>query len=172
MICEWIVALSLAAPAPDMAGAIEAVRDGRFVEALLAAETEPDAARRAEAALFVRHHAGDLDGALLVAANARRDGVATAWLEEREAFVALSMRDADRARVALQAIERRADHSGAQIAALAEAHGVELAALERVLDARDRSTTAAAVCVAAFAVVATAIAIAPRLTRGRALPSP
>ncbi len=121
----------------DLAGAVESVREGRFVEALLAAEADPDPSKRAEAALYVRHHAGDLTGALHVARSARLAGISTPWLEEREVFVALTLRDAAGARDALEALASRPDSGGVEMAALAQKWSGELDALQSTLDARD-----------------------------------
>ncbi len=157
---------------PDLEGAIAEARAGRFAEALLAAEAEPDPARRAQAALYVRHHAGDLEGALRVAADARRARVATAWLEEREAFVALTLRDPVRARVALTALAERPEGGGADIARATEGYRTELAALERTLAARDRGIGSAKVVTSIALLVALAALAWTTIRVGRARPSP
>lgn len=136
MIAVLAVIAACAVPA-DLTGAVEHVQGGRFVEALLAAESDPDPSRRAEAALYVRHHAGDLTGALHVARTARLTGISTPWLEERESFVALTLRDAEAARGGLDALARRPDGGGSEAAPLAARWSVELDALQATLDARD-----------------------------------
>jgi len=141
----------------DLAGAVENARAGRFVEALLAAESDPDPSKRAEAALYVRHHAGDLTGALHVAQSARLTGVSTPWLEEREAFVALTLRDAAGARDALDALARRPGGGGDEVAPLAAQWSVELDALQATLDARDAGVGRAQTTVAVAAALLLAL---------------
>ncbi len=156
----------------DLDGAIAAARAGRFSEALLAAEAESDPARRAEAELYVRHHAGDLEGALRVAGEARRAGVATAWLEEREAFVAISVRDTARARRALDALAARPEGGGAAFAGAAEAYRAELAVLESTLAARDRGFGRARIVARAAGLIAIALLAWTAVRGDRARPSP
>lgn len=156
----------------DLDGAIAAARAGRFSEALLAAEAEPDPARRAEAALYVRHHAGDLEGALRVAAEARRAGVATAWLEDREAFVAISVRDTERARRALAALAARPEGGGEAFARAAEGYRAELAGLESTLAARDRGIGRARIVAGVAVLLALALLAASAVRGDRARPSP
>lgn len=158
---------ALAAASSDLDRAIALAREGRFPEASRAAESEPDPARRAEAMLHVRHHAGDLDGALRVAEDARGAGVASAWLLEREAFVALSLRDPARTRIALDALGRRPDGSGAALAR----HSAELADLERNLAARDRGILLARAVVAGVSTLFLAAFGWLAFTRDRARPS-
>jgi hypothetical protein len=113
---------------------------GRFPAALAAAEAEPDPLRRAQARLWVRHHAGDLDGALAAARAAREASIADAWLIERELYVALSLRRAGEARAASEALERELARAGpaadARIAAQAAGLRAELETLERSLGER------------------------------------
>ena len=175
MIVGLGLVLSICVPAvrsPDLEGAIASARSGRFVEALLAAEAEADPARRAGATLYVRHHAGDLEGALRVAENARSSGIATAWLEERQAFVALTLRDAASARAALSALAARADGGGAEIASAAAGYRAELETLERTLAERDRGIGRAQIVALATLVLATATFLWSAFTRDRARPSP
>ncbi|MCY2961046.1 MAG: hypothetical protein NTY35_12855 [Planctomycetota bacterium] len=159
-------------PSSDRDGAIALAREGRFAEALSAAEADRDPARRAEGLLYVRHHAGDLDGALRVAQEARRSGVGSAWLEEREAFIALTVRDAARTRTALSALDARADRGGTDIARAAEGYRTELAAIERTLAARDRGNSLAYAVVGGGALLLLAIFAGLALTGDRGRPSP
>lgn len=159
--------LSLVLAAPDLESAIAATREGRFADALRAAESEPDPARRAQAELYVRHHAGDLEGALRVAADARRAGLTTAWLEERETFVALSVRDAVRARKALADLAARPDGGGAEISQTAADYRVELDALETTIARRDRAIVLARSVVAAGTALVLAAFAWLGLTGGR-----
>lgn len=142
--------LFVCAALPDRETAVASTNAGRFPEALLAAEAEVDPARRAEGLLYVRHHAGDLEGALRVAADARGAGVGSAWLAEREVYVALSIRDAVRARAALDALAARPD--GGKSALEAAGYGPELEQLERTLRERDRAIVRAKATVVAIAI--------------------
>jgi hypothetical protein len=122
--------------------------------------------------LYVRHHAGDLEGALRAAEEARRAGVSTAWLEEREAFVALSVRDVARARTALAALAARPEGGGADVARAAEGYREELTALERTHAARDRGIGRAQVVAGAALLLAIAASAWAALTGDRGRPSP
>lgn len=165
-----VLACSLATV--DLDTAIAGARSGRFAEALLAAEAEPDASRRAEARIYVRHHAGDLSGALRAAAIACEERTATAWVEEREAFVALSVRDTRRARRALDALDARPDRGGADLERAANGYRAELEDLERVLAARDVGIARARTCVVAGLALMLALVAWFSFTRDRGRPSP
>ncbi|MBL8863403.1 MAG: hypothetical protein JNK02_15535 [Planctomycetes bacterium] len=170
MIAE--LALALAASRPDLERAVALAREGRFVEALAAAEAEPDTVRRAQAVFHVRHHAGDLDGALRTAALARTEGATSPWLEEREAYAALSVRDAAHARAALEALDARPDRGGEALASTARALWDELGALERALSARDAAARRAWGVAAAGLVALTVGAVLLTLTGDRGRRSP
>lgn len=77
--------------------AIECVARGEFGEAYDAALAETDALRRAQAELYVRHHAGDLAGALASGERGLAVAPGDAWLLERCAYVALTLRRAPQA---------------------------------------------------------------------------
>src|SRR5437762_8534190 len=89
--------------------ALDRVRAGDFQGALAAAEAEPDPLRRAEASLYVRHQAGDLDGALAIGLHGAEMAPRNEWLLDRTAFVALSLRRPGPARVSLDALRRALD---------------------------------------------------------------
>ena len=84
--------------------AIDRARAGDFQAALAAAEAEPDPVRRAEASLYVRHQAGDLDGALAIGLHGAELAPWDEWLLDRTAFVALSLRRPGPARLSLEAL--------------------------------------------------------------------
>jgi len=171
MISAFALACAFVGP-PDRDRAIELAREGRFTDALFAAELEPDPARRAEALLYTRLHAGDLDGALRVARAARLAGPSSAWLEEREAYAALSVRDAVWARTALDALAARPEGLGVDLAAAGARWRVELDALASTLADRDRAATRARTVTILGTLALSAAALALAFTRDRARPSP
>lgn len=151
MIAVALAVLLCSSP-PDLDAAIALAREGRFPEALSAADAESDAVRRAQARLYVRHHAGDLDGALRVAADARASGASSPWLDEREAFVALSLRDLERLHAALE----RLRGTGPELATVVASYRTEADALAVTLAARDRGVRHARWVALAFALAALA----------------
>ncbi len=172
MIPALILACASFVVSPDRDRAISLAREGHFAEALVAAEAEPDLTRRAEALIYTRLHAGDLDGALRVALAARLAGHSSAWLEEREAYAALTVRDAVRARTALDALAARHDGPGADLVASAARLRVELDTLASVLADRDRAATRARVTTILGTIGVCAAVLALAFTRDRARPSP
>lgn len=157
---------------PDRDRAIALARDGHFADSLFAAESEPDLTRRAEALTYARLHAGDLDGALRVAGAARLAGHSSGWLEEREAYVALTVRDAVLARTALDALAARPEGGGTDLAATAARWREELDTLEKSLADRDRAATRARSVAIAGTIAFVVAALALAFTRDRARPSP
>ncbi len=147
-----LLASVLVSAAPDLDTAIALARQGRFAEALVAADAESDAVKRAQARLYVRHHAGDLDGALREIADARAAGADSPWLDEREAFVALSLRDLSRLRAALE----RLRGTGPDLAQAVAHYRAEADALAVTLEARDRSVRHARWVALAFGLAALA----------------
>jgi hypothetical protein len=71
--------------------ALAQLAEGRFAAALQAAAAEPDVLRRAQAQVHVRHHAGDLQGALQAALDGLVEVPADPWLLEQATFVAVSL---------------------------------------------------------------------------------
>jgi hypothetical protein len=166
VIAGAALALTLVA-ARDLDRAIGLVREGKFTDALAAATSDPDPARRAQAEFYVRHHAGDLDGALGVAQAARAAGHGSAWLAEREVFVAVTVRDPVRARSALGDYAARPASEREPLAASIAALTAELTRVEAVLAERERAELRARVAIALGAlalVAATAAFLAHRAT--------
>lgn len=121
--------------------AVERVRDGDFVSALAAAEAETDPVRRVESVLYVRHQAGDLDGALEVGLRGAAIAPNDTWLLDRTAYVALSLRRPVVAQKSLDALRRalQADASASDAArASLRAYETEEALL--LVRSRERET--------------------------------
>jgi hypothetical protein len=91
------VACSAAAgqSAPAEAGLARAValaQDGRYAQALSAADAGDSELDRAQARLYVRHRAGDLSGALAAGLAGLRAAPGDLWLLERVTYIAISLR--------------------------------------------------------------------------------
>lgn len=132
--------------------AIEQVSRGEFGTAYEAALAEPDPLRRAQAELYVRHHAGDLAGAL---ASGERGLAATpddAWLLERCAYIALTLRHAHKALEYARRLDlataRGADADRTRFAAAAQSALVEAQSLASSDAARRNALSRARVWVA------------------------
>lgn len=131
--------------APDthsgMQAAIDAVRAGDFLEAERAANGEQDVLTRHQAVVYVRHQAGDLDGALAEAESGSRAFPDDAWLQDRRVYIALTLRRSEVAEAAVGALERLADRATTterdRWAATARGYRAELGELQRQLVARD-----------------------------------
>lgn len=127
--------------------AIERVREGDLVAAWSAAETVSDPLARAQARVYVRQHAGDLEGALREAAEGSTAHPSDPWLAERTLSIALSLSRLRAAEVALARLETALADPGlsqrdAFLAALppARARVAELALAARARDeAEDRA---------------------------------
>lgn len=96
--------LSLCAQA-ELQTAIERVRRGDIVSAWSAAEGVRDPLEGAQARVYVRQHAGDLEGALREAAAGSAAHARDAWLAERTLSIALSLSRLRPAEVALARLE-------------------------------------------------------------------
>lgn len=77
---------------------VELTRSGAFPRALALAESQATPLGRAQAKLYVLHHAGDLAGALRVGLEGLSAEPRDLWLLERVSYIALSLRAADLAR--------------------------------------------------------------------------
>lgn len=86
--------------------AIEQVARGEFGAAYDAAMAEPDALRRAQGELYVRHHAGDLAGALASGERGLAIAPSDPWLLERCSEIALVLRRAPEAAGHARELER------------------------------------------------------------------
>jgi hypothetical protein len=119
---------------------VDRVRDGDFLGALASAEAEVDPVRRAEGVLYVRHQAGDLDGALEAGVRGAAIAPGDEWLLDRTAYVALTLGRPGAARVSLDALRRAlaadALASDAARASLA-AYETNVVELERRISERD-----------------------------------
>jgi hypothetical protein len=172
-----IAALLLGWAARGLDEAVRLCGEGRYVEALSEAQREADPLRRAQALLWVRHHAGDLDGALAQARAARALAAGDAWIAEREAYVALSLRlprEAAEATGLLEAALQPGTVPGEQAARWREAaasYRAEAEALARTLAARDRALERARIAVACGALLFAAGGAALAFRADRALPS-
>ena len=137
-----LVACPLAGAQEGFEAALALVGEGRLPAALSAADAELDPVRRAQARLFVLHHAGDLSGAL-EAGQAGLEVTEDPWLLERSTYIALSLRAAARAgelharfeKAVAGAVQSAAEEG--RMRALVEDYGrqcAELAAGERALE--------------------------------------
>lgn len=149
-------------PQSGMQAAVDAVRAGDFAAAERAASAESDALLRHQARVYVRHQAGDLDGALAEVESAAHAFQKDAWLQDRRAYIALTMRRTRIALDAVTALESASLNAGTSEAqrwsSAARGYRTELADLRQTLAARDRSETRA-IWVAVGGVFATGIAL-------------
>lgn len=100
-----------AAPGDGLQRAIAALRAGDARAAWIAAESEPGELERSQAKVWVRHQAGDLEGALAEAERGARTAPLDPWLAERCAYIAISLgrpRTAERALARLESAAQRA----------------------------------------------------------------
>ncbi|MBL8859525.1 MAG: hypothetical protein JNL28_13535 [Planctomycetes bacterium] len=136
------LALVLAGALPDgLQTAVERVAAHDFPGAWAAANAETDAQKRAEARVYVRHHSGDLEGALLEAEAASAAYAGDAWLAERALYIALSLGRVHSAERALPRLESALNATGTPnrdslVAALERARP-EVAALVANAQARE-----------------------------------
>jgi hypothetical protein len=154
--CLALAALTaLEARASSLERALELARERRFAEALAEARAEPDALRRAQAELYVLHHAGDLEGALAAGRAGLRAAPDDPWLRERCAYVALSLRAHGPAREHADALARVA-RAGTDDAALAARYRAEADALAATAARAGAALTRARITVLAGAALALA----------------
>lgn len=111
MIAALILCIAHAFASDDgLQRAIALVRSGDARAALTAAEAEPDELKRLQAEVYVRNQAGDLEGALLAAERGSRAHPADPWLAERCVSIALSLKRAHAAHVAIARLESAAQN--------------------------------------------------------------
>jgi len=131
--------------------AIERMRAGDAMAAWSAAESATDALERAQARVYVRQHAGDLECALQEAIEGSSAHPRDPWLADRSLSIALSLSRPRPAQAAMAQLERLLTDTGVRdrdafLAALASARG-EVAALEGASRARDAAEKRAYVVV-------------------------
>lgn len=153
------------------AAALRLVSEDRFAAALEAAALEPDPLARAQAHVHVRHHGGDLRGALSAALAGLEAAPSDPWLLEQGAFVAVSLNEgalamtlAERLVLGLEALHPAGTEPGPR-AALERAHGLReeaRASHSRALERRASLRRARGV---AFALLALCLALAAFLAR-------
>jgi hypothetical protein len=124
-----------------LATAIERVRAGDAVAAWSAAESATDPLERAQARVYVRQHAGDLEWALQEAVEGSAAHPRDPWLAERALSIALSLSRPRPAQTAMVQLEKTLADTGVRdreafLAALNSSRG-EVAALESASRARD-----------------------------------
>jgi hypothetical protein len=157
----WIASFT-ALPQSGMQAAVDAVHRGDFAAAERAADAEPQSLPRHQARVYVRHQAGDLDGALEEVESGARAFPTDAWLQDRRAYIALTMRRARIAEDAVNALERTLSSASTAEAqrwsSAAAGYRTELTDLRRMLSARDRCETRA-IWVAVVGVLASGIAV-------------
>ena len=121
--------------------AVERMQAGDAVAAWSAAESATDALERAQARVYVRQHAGDLEWALQEAIQGAGAHPRDPWLADRVLSIGLSLSRLRPAQAAMVQLEGVLTDTGvrdreAYLAALASAR-VEVAALESASRARD-----------------------------------
>lgn len=131
--------------------AIDHVRNGDVVAAWSAAENVADPLERAQARVYVRQHAGDLDGALREAVTGSDEHPLDPWLCERALSIALSLSRTRQAEDALARLETILRDPGARsrdafLAALPAAR-TAVESLRAAAHARDAAETRAHVVV-------------------------
>jgi hypothetical protein len=134
--------------------AIERVRAGDVVAAWSAAEGAVDPLEHAQARVYVRQHAGDLEGALRDAVEGSTAHPRDPWLAERALSIALSLSRARPAQTALARLETTLADTNVRdrdafLAALTSAR-VEVAALAEAARDRDGAEIRARVVVMAL----------------------
>ncbi|MCB9916534.1 MAG: hypothetical protein H6828_15520 [Planctomycetes bacterium] len=100
------LATSASAQESALAAAVRLAQEGRFVEALARARSAPEPLARAQAELYVWHHAGALDQALAAGRRGLAVAPADAWLLQNSAYVALSLGAGDEAQRLVGELER------------------------------------------------------------------
>jgi hypothetical protein len=155
--------------------AIDLLRAGDARAALAAADAEPDDLRRAQARVYVRHQAGDLEGALVAARSGSDAHPEDAWIADRWCWIALTLRRAGPARQALERLEHaaaalrdpeRTRWTDAAHAARSEVDALDVARGRR--DAADRAARIVSCTAAGLSILLLgALALAPRRTGWR-----
>lgn len=155
MIATWLLVVTAQS---GLQSAVEQVRAGDVVAAWRTAESVPDPLDRAQARVYVRQHAGDLDGALREAVQGSNAHPADPWLAERALAIALSLSRRQPAEEALSRLESVLRDPGARsreafLAALPAAR-FEVEALRASARARDAAETRARIVVIGLGVSA------------------
>jgi hypothetical protein len=79
-------------PESAIARVVTLTQQGRYPQALAAADAGESALDRAQAKLYVEHQAGDLGGALAAGLDGLRAAPHDRWLLERMSYIAISLR--------------------------------------------------------------------------------
>jgi hypothetical protein len=174
VICAPIVCALLACAPRASEGRLERVmelvRRQEYGAALEAARAETDPLSRAQGTLYVRHWAGDLDGALRAGAEGLARAPDDPWLNERMAYVELSLRRPRAALGYVDALERAAstapESERARWLEIARGYRNEAEDLARGLVRRQRSLVRARVT--SLVVLGGAAACIAFLALGRA----
>ena len=148
VIAAWAVLVLLGVQEPsNFDRAMSLVTEGRFAQALTAAEGVESAAERERARLHVLWSAGDLGGAFRAAHSGLQQEPQDPWLLERATALAISLGAAESAAQHLDALraslnelpqERRANYLSS-----VEAHQIEVTGMLERLEARRRGATRA-----------------------------
>ena len=144
--------VAISAPVgPTIDDVVQRVRAGSFPEALALAGEIPDALDRARASVYVRHQGGDLAGALSAAEAGLASAPADPWLLEQCAYVAISLRDVERAERSVQRLEQAVRASkepeASRLASVAADLALQTRTLAGVANARERAMRRATITV-------------------------
>ncbi len=158
--------------------AMELLRAGDIGAAWAAAESEPDTARRAQAIVYVRWQAGDLEGALAAAESGSAAHPRDVWLAARVIDLAVVLRRTATAERSAQRLESAAatmsagtipENERAAARAALDLARAPLDELRRAGDARDGASRRARAVVTGLAVLSVLLigwlAFAPRRAR-------